>query len=454
MTPFSHLVAERKHRRRRKDDVAPIPDSQIAELSSEWTVPGRVVLATAAYTGYTYYLPPSHDAALFVVAASPAIDRQWFYMIEAARPVYAFLDFDCGAVAAYTADSWAAAVRLCAVLFAGFAAATFMARCDTEPWRFYDASTPSKWSAHAHSRIVFASIADLHDVAARFFTWLRRRHAARDPLVAPLFFASSRAPAACIVDHSVYTERPFRLPLNRKSLGAQNYLQPAYGTAPLPTPQDEIAAGFLHPPPDTPTLPPYASVVAARRTITAALRPVGDLSAQIDEAIRGVWTGDTATLPLEQDTLDIAPATRRALVSTVGAFIEVSALQVYRGAPLTAWDGRAQLVSAAATMVPDLVGALAGTITNLDVCVVTADFLLAYAFVVLILRPHAWLAAASTDLDAWLAADEHTLPPAFDAPAAFDALRRDAPVVLPVPENAITLDCMILTDHSPFDAVS
>lgn len=452
MTPYRLLVAERKQRRRRGDDL-PVPDSAIASLSSEWHVPGRIVLAAATQAHFTYYLPPSRDAALFLVASSPIVDRQWFYVIEANKPVYAYLDFDCDTPGAYTAATWAAAVQRCAVLFAGFVAATFLCPSNTDGWRFYDASTERKWSAHAHSRIVFASIADMREVAQRFCAWLRRRHAESDPLVAPLFFVSRRSPAACIVDGSVYTERPFRLPLNRKAINVANYLQPAYGTQPYESMLDEINAGFLHPSPDTPTLPPFSAIVAARRDITAALRPVGDSSAQVDAAIRAVWRGPADVPPIVQDPAEITPATRRALMSVAGGFIEAAALQLYRDAPLSEWDGRTQVLLAASSMVPDLVGVLAdiGGIVNLNVCVKTTDFRLAHAFVALILRTHAWIAAGTDNVDAWLAAGECVLPDGLDVAAAFDALRRDAPSVLPVPENAVTLDCMKLATHSPFD---
>jgi len=157
--------------------------------------------------------------------------------------------------------------------------------------------------------------------------------------------------------------------------------------------------------------------------------------------------------PIVQDPAEITPATRRALMSVAGGFIEAAALQLYRDAPLSEWEGRTQVLLAASSMVPDLVGVLAdiGGIVNLNVCVKTTDFRLAHAFVALILRTHAWIAAGTDNVDAWLAAGECVLPDGLDVAAAFDALRRDAPSVLPVPENAVTLDCMKLATHSPFD---
>ena len=453
MRSYAHLVAETKQRKRRRRDAitAPLDERGVASLSEDWTQPGRIVLASANDTRFTYWLLPDRPSALFCLASLPAIERQWFYMIEADRPIYAYLDFDCGATAAYTADSWAAAVRLCAVLFTGFVAATYARFVSDAGWRFYDASTDSKWSAHAHSRIVFANVADLKDAATRFHAWLRCRRAARDPLVMPLFFAR-RNDAACIFDHAVYTERPFRLPLNRKKLSATNFLRPAYGTPPLASQQEEIGVGFLHPDdPATPTLPRLADLLAARRRITAILRPVGDISAQIDAAVRAVWTGELDAPPIVQEPVQVMPAMRRALISAAGGIIEIAAFHMHRGEPLSNWDGRAAVLQTAQAMLPDMIGSLAGTLFPLDVCVVTSDFTLAFAFVALILYANAWLADGAADIDAWMAADGHAMPEGFAAAAAFDALRRDAPAVLPIPENAVTVDCMCLAARSPFD---
>ena len=425
---FTHLVPHNVRRQRRRArqaaDAPPVSDDCVASLSSAWHVVGREVLAIATAKGqFNYMLPPSAADAAFLVAAAGATDRHMFYVIEAARPVYAYLDFDCCEVACYTADTWAAAVLRCTALFGHFVDALFLGGAPSpHEWRFYDASTAVKWSAHAHSRTLFASVAELAGVVARFMTWLRLRRAARDPAVKPLFFRR-RTGRACIMDGAVYTERPFRLPLNRKKHDADNWLRPAYGTAPLASQLDEVAVGFIHPPhgADVVPLPTVDTLLTMRRRLASVLRAPGDTSALIDAALRAVWPGGVPDEPIvQEDTAPLGPAER----SAAAGMIELAAL--YYAQPLAEWPLRTKLAGAARVFGSDLVASFAMQF-GIDAAPAAAtDVYHACGFVALVLR-----AGSSADMAAW---------------------RRDAHLVLPIPDNTIPLDCLRLTDRSPFDA--
>jgi hypothetical protein len=429
---FTHLVPANARRQRRRArgtaENPPVSDACVAALSAAWHVVGREVLAIAMPGGhFNYLLPPSAADAAFLVAAAGATDRHLFYVIEAARPVYAYLDFDCAEVARYTPDTWAAAVRQCAALFGFFVDALFLGGAPAHEWRFYDASTSTKWSAHAHSRTLFASVSELAGVVARFMTWLRLRRAARDPAVKPLFFRR-RSGRACIMDGAVYTERPFRLPLNRKQHDAHNWLRPAYGTAPLATHNDEVAVGFIHPPhgADATPLPTIDALLTMRRRLVAALRAPGDASTLIDAALRAVWPGGVPDARVEQEGGGELSAIER---SAAAGIIELAAL--YYAAPLAEWPLRTQLAATARVFGGDLVASFAmqfGVAGGEPLG--ATDVYQACGFVALVLRAG---------------------PPA-DVAAAWAAWRRDAHLVLPIPENTVTLDCLRLTDRSPFDA--
>jgi len=454
---FSHLVPGAKRcAKPGAKPKGPRSDDCVASLSDAWRVPGREIIAAATPHGsFRYALPPSPDAALFLVAASGSADRQLFYVIEHDRPVYAFLDFDCAQTAAYTPASWAAAVRRCAVLFTCFVETLFTLHTTDHEWRFYDASTGTKWSAHAHSRLLFANIGELKDVVGRFSTWLRAGNGTRNAAITPLFF---HAPPdiACIMDAKVYTERPFRLPLNRKLPKADNWLRPAYGTAPLASAIDEIRVGFLHPPAGAPVtpLPTMTAVLDMRRALMAVLRVAAvNVPAQVDAALRMVWPLTPAGPCTEQTDGGAVDATER---SVIGWLIEASALHFYRQTPLHEWAQRMELVEVAREMARDVLG-LAADRLSLDGVTLALDRADAeihrtFAFAMLVLRTQAWHDDAAVDVNAWLNGQvAASVSASFDQTAAWTAWRREAHQTLLMPENAVTLDCLRLTDVSPFD---
>jgi hypothetical protein len=468
---YTHLVppSTRTKRRRKPDPAtteeldAPKSDSCVATLSAAWHVPGREVIASVAPSGHFFYmLPPSVDDALFLVAAAGIYDRHLFYMIERDRPVYAFLDFDCQQPDAFTPDSWAAAVRRGIVLFSCFVDALFTRHIAEPGWRMYDASTDTKWSAHAHSRILFASVRELRDVISRFCVWLHAHKA----LAAPFFFRkppSARTGVSgigCIIDSSVYTERPFRLPLNRKKVGIDNWLRPAYGTAPLAAAIDEIRVGFIHPPAGAAVepLPTIEAVLDVRRTLLATLRtPAADASAQIDAALHGVWR--PPPLATEHTTQTDAAAMSGAERSLASGLIEMAALHHFRGRPLSEWPQRTQVVEVAREWAGSMLRVAAAQVqldgVALEPAADEAELCRAFGFVALVLRAPAWTDAPDVDINAWL--DGHCgacVPAAIDQAAAWTAWRREAHQTLLLPENAIMLDCLRLTDASPFDRPS
>jgi hypothetical protein len=229
--------------------------------------PRRVVLASTVPRAMTYWLFPNAESARRCVQAS--LDTCWFRYIEDndSLATYAYFDMDRpygeGGFAKRIAkqdeqfraarEQFIQAAKLAVAYFQCFVDALFTGRTRVVApssyhgeWHFYDASTPEKLSMHAHSTMRFASVKELGSVVTRFVDMLRALHERNDPLVAPLFFYNTekkRHRWACIIDTSVYTSRPFRLPYQRKDCSRHNYLMPL---CPLESVDADLKMAFVH----------------------------------------------------------------------------------------------------------------------------------------------------------------------------------------------------------------
>lgn len=272
--------------------------------------PHRVMLVRQTALGFRYWLFPNAASAAWQVAQSARADRQWFFQIEAARPVYAYLDIDRRAAGSYSREQFHRACRHAVRLFARFVEAYYARQLWShqhqgddnvdEHWFLYDASTEHKWSMHAHSqRVQWDSVDELHTVVDAFLRWLRREHAVapRGAAVHELF-----ARDQCMIDGSVYTKRPFRLPYNRKSPHDDNVLYPLHAVRDDEQ-QRDILRGFVHPVVDSAEalvavmLPTEAELRRVRAACANALRyeeftPAADLTElarHVHELLRNAW---------------------------------------------------------------------------------------------------------------------------------------------------------------------
>lgn len=219
-----------EQRQRRRHDAGHLQGSPYARLAD---FPDRVVLAHSQDVGYRYELYANAPAALRYMLCNPQAELNLrFYMVEDYRKVFAFFDFDKPIVAGTRTDvsHFIEACRLAVLMFCAFVDGALMwntARVYDARWHFYEACTPAKLSAHAHSALVFADVVELGRWVARFVALLDEMRRAGYAHVAPLFYWHAKQERwRCIIDPAVYTPRPFRLPYNRKDSSAANPLRP------------------------------------------------------------------------------------------------------------------------------------------------------------------------------------------------------------------------------------
>lgn len=254
--------------------------SQVAECSELFATADRVILAITApprqdvsvprtkrkhVDAMEYVLAPSADAAVALVCQTSPADRCFFFLIEPSRPVYAYIDFDAPRAAFASYRSFRTMVLDAVGAFCRFVEALYCRKTDCQ-WQLFEACTDVKWSMHAHSTLVFESVATLGDVVRRFVDAARADLRYVNPRLAPLF-----AGDACFLDTSVCTSRPFRLPWCCKARGVANHLRPL---APAAAMADDVAAGFIHP--TTAAAAPIVALGAPDAMMKAAL-PLGDL---------------------------------------------------------------------------------------------------------------------------------------------------------------------------------
>lgn len=217
--------------------------------------PGTVMLASTTPRPMTYWLMPNERRALWTAAHSPRSALQFFYMIEAGRPVTLYCDFDAPGHVYSTAAEFRDAVLLCCSYLARFLDALYGCRLHRRHydgrWRLFEANVAAgparaaKWSMHVHTRLVFEDVHVLNGVMQRFVALLRSGLRTVDPRLRRLFYSRRGVADECVMDDRVYNARPFRLPLNRKSGALNNFLRPLEPDA---RPEDTVRWGFVHPP--------------------------------------------------------------------------------------------------------------------------------------------------------------------------------------------------------------
>lgn len=410
--------------------------------------PRRVMLVLHRGRGFSYWLFPDADSAAWQVANSARADRQWYFQIEADRPVFPFMDFDRKPSRHYTAVRFEAACRLITVLFGGFVNAYFARRVwigTADDWRFYCATTDKKFSMHAHAQcVLFANASELQAVIASFLRWLQHcRDWAPTGQIATELFHDGK----CILDGAVYTKRPFRLPYNRKTSNEQNFLLPLQPGA---TQDDDIRWGFIHPietPAGMSALPTQADLRRVRSACANALR---------FDAFPAVW-GDDARALLEQllkrasaNVLDAVPADSLELEVDLSDAAFRRRLLLY-----TAMECERMLLHDA--ILPDCAQLLSRAVercresvtewATIKVCCVHTDDLCALQTLntvePFVASAHLFLLSANkTELDCGQISQCALMP--------IEELRRHSANVFLVPENAVTVDCMRIALNDPF----
>jgi len=474
---FSHEAKRRKT----KKDAPTIDPASIASNSPYYDLtayPARVVLATTSPVPYTYWIFSSAEAAAIHVANSVPSQRQWFFFVEPARPVFAYLDFDRPPSKEMSRDKFFRVAQLGVAYFCLFVDA-FYSFCVVDAgvysgeWWFYSACTDRKLSIHAHSRMAFVSVDALSAVMEKFRAWLAWLNGQGDACVAPLFFTTRGVHAKCTIDYTVYTKRPFRLPLNRKDKEQQNYLLPLQNSASSQV--EEILRGFIHPYKDcmpecalphpnellrvrslrpvniAPSLDALSSCICTfiRQTYaTPTWREFGQLMDDPD-AVCNALCGNNADRRVYNEVMSIVGyIVERAFLVDIPRMSDFSqrsfvldvAWEVLHGAGVSR---RARLSTYAQH------GGIEWESDDSD-CPLD-DFMLQQAFVSLELRKHAFFHDRPPSLAAFVA--RKTQHRVCVPPDRADEFRLASPSFLPIPLGQIPLACMHLCLVSPFSVV-
>lgn len=224
--------------------------------------PQRTILVTsAARFPYNYGLFCSAQRAIRELC-SGALAPQFFALIEDdTRPVRCYFDFDAPPAELYdpacTQEQFVIDCANTVVYFCLYVDALLMRpTCyfyDPRRWSFYSACTRAKFSVHAHSDLVFANVTQLRTIVQRFVQLMEclRQHDNFEG-ARRMFMRNGKS----VLDQKVYTPRPFRLPLNRKTQQSNNYLWPVAlhgqaqpGDDDRPAMAQHLANGFIHPDP-------------------------------------------------------------------------------------------------------------------------------------------------------------------------------------------------------------
>lgn len=305
------------------------PGLYSSPYSSRKNYPERVVMAFTYPAPFVYAIFDTAASAISFLAQRSAQAKHAFIYIEAGEPVSCYFDMErprnVAPLLAGGSNDFFSACRLAIALFVAYMNSVY-AHGITEHydghWEFYSACTEAKYSAHVHSRLTFANVETLKNFISRFHELLVHLYESGEAMVAPLFYMHpTTGKPACIVDHLVYTPRPFRMPLSCKSVDSTNFLmplgEPVVGPPALVENVHEcmhdtyrrLASGFIHPSARLHVLYPVLpkDPVELRRRLCSKLLyntvwPLPSLSA-LDGLVKELFTmcSDAQQLPVPTD---------------------------------------------------------------------------------------------------------------------------------------------------------